>query len=179
MDADVWGRVQALLARNSPRWGRRRQQPLRCPTQGLGPLRALWLRDDPEPHDQGEPALSLLRVWVGTEARLAYLPVQVDSGRRDRALRRRPAPRQASALIRRSAPAAGGQVEGEGRERRSDDQPDGDDDTPYHRPSPHPHLFPRHRTGECLRRDTRFTTCERRPGTPEWLLARASLVGGE
>ena len=94
VDEEVFRRVQA--APETQRRHRRgaRPEPVRRDPQGPAPVRALRLRDGPDAHrEERHPALPLLRLRERPEARLAHLPVEVDPGRRDREVRRRPGAR--------------------------------------------------------------------------------------
>jgi site-specific DNA recombinase len=91
VDAAVWERVQSLLQRNGRSGGGRGPQQVRSLAEGAAPVRSLRLGHDPDARDQGRhQAVSVLRALPRPATGLAELPFPLDSGHRDRAVRRRP-----------------------------------------------------------------------------------------
>lgn len=81
-DIDVWSfRIEGELREGPdsprgewPQWKLGRQESFWRYPPGSPPMRGMRLRDDPFLHEEGRPALSLLHMLEGYEARPRHLP---------------------------------------------------------------------------------------------------------
>ena len=89
VDERVFTETQTLLKRNGRSGGRATRTKHAALLRGMLAVHRLQLCDEPFVHVQGAPSVPLLRLPAGPDARLAGVPVPVDSRRRDRAVRGR------------------------------------------------------------------------------------------